>query len=104
MGSDEIHFKYLINCGGQSHKTVFTEHNFSRERGAEAESNRGPSAYQPNAFPLSQAGSLIPGKVALGVLNAVHKVAKSIKSPSPPNLHTPPLLPVPNKPYGFCGR
>jgi len=24
------------------------------ERGAEAESNRGPSAYQPNAFPLAE--------------------------------------------------
>ena len=35
------------NCKGQSHKTVSTDHNFSRERRAEADSNRGPSAYQP---------------------------------------------------------
>ena len=39
------------NCEGQSHKTVSTDHNFWRERRAEADSNRGPSAYQPNALP-----------------------------------------------------
>ena len=35
------------NCEGQSHKTVSTDPNFGRERRAEADSNRGPSAYQP---------------------------------------------------------
>ena len=45
------------NCERQSHKTVSTDHNFWRER-AEADSNRGPSAYQPNALPLGQTGSL----------------------------------------------
>ena len=45
------------NCEGQSHKTVSTDHNFRRERRAEADSNRGPSAYQPNALPLGQTGS-----------------------------------------------
>ena len=39
-------------------KTVSTDHNFWRERRAEADSNRGPSAYQPNALPLGQTGSL----------------------------------------------
>ena len=34
-----------------------TDHNFWRERRAEAVSNRGPSAYQPNALPLGQTGS-----------------------------------------------
>ena len=34
-----------------------TDHNFWRERRAEADSNRGPSAYQPNALPLGQTGS-----------------------------------------------
>ena len=34
------------------------DHNFWRERKAEAEWNRGPSAYQPNALPLGQTGSL----------------------------------------------
>ena len=45
------------NCEGQSHKTVSTDHNFGRERRAEADSNQGPSAYQPNALPLGQTGS-----------------------------------------------
>ena len=41
------------NCYGQSHTTVSINHNFWRERKAEADSNRGPSAYQPayNARP-----------------------------------------------------
>ena len=47
------------NCEGLSHKTVSTDHNFSRERRAEADSNRGPSAYLPNALPLGQTGSRI---------------------------------------------
>ena len=42
------------NCEGQSHKTVSTNHNFWRERRAEAVSNRSPSAYQPNALPLAK--------------------------------------------------
>ena len=45
------------NCGGQSHKTVSTDHNFWSERRAEADSNQGPSAYQPNALPLGQTSS-----------------------------------------------
>ena len=45
------------NCEGQSHQTVSTDHNFSRERKAEADSNRNPTAYQPNALPLGQTGS-----------------------------------------------
>ena len=40
----------FINCEGQSHKTVFTDHIFWRERRAEADSNRGSSAYQPNGL------------------------------------------------------
>ena len=46
------------NCEGQSHETVSTDHNFWRERRAEADSNRGPSVYQPNTLPLGQTGSL----------------------------------------------
>ena len=59
MGSDESHFNVsqFINCEGQSHNTVSTDHNFWRERRAEAVSNRGPSAYQPTALPLGQTGS-----------------------------------------------
>ena len=46
------------NCEGQSHKTVSIDHNFRRERKAEADSKRGPSAYQPNALPLGHANRL----------------------------------------------
>ena len=28
MGSDESHFNVSLNCEGQSHKTVSTDHNF----------------------------------------------------------------------------
>ena len=45
------------NCEGQSHKTVSTDNNFGSKRRAETDSNRGPSAYQPNALPLGQTGS-----------------------------------------------
>ena len=34
-----------------------TDHNFWRERRAEADSNRGPSDYQHNVLPLGQTGS-----------------------------------------------
>ena len=34
-----------------------TDHNSGSERRAEADSNRGPSAYQPTALPVSQTGS-----------------------------------------------
>ena len=48
MGSDESHFMFY-NCEGQDHKTVSTDHNFRRERRAEADSNRGPSvSWQAN--------------------------------------------------------
>ena len=47
MGSDESHFNVSVGSDGQSHKAV-----------AEAVSNQGPSAYQPNALPLGQTGSL----------------------------------------------
>ena len=46
------------NCEGKSHKTMSTDHNFWRERRAEADSNRGPSAYQPNVLLLGQTDSL----------------------------------------------
>ena len=57
MGSDESHFNVSLIVRGQSHKTVSTNHNFWRERRAEAVSNRRPSAYQPTALPLGQTGS-----------------------------------------------
>ena len=49
-------FMFHDYCEGQGHKTVSTNHSFWRESRAEADSNRGPSAYQPNALPLGQTG------------------------------------------------
>ena len=46
------------NCERQSQKKVSMDHSFWRERRAEADSNRGPSTYQPNALPLGQTSSL----------------------------------------------
>ena len=60
MGSDENHFNVSIDCEGQNHKTVSTDHNFWRERRAEVDSNWGHSAYQPNALPLGQTDRLSP--------------------------------------------
>ena len=50
---------FHINFDGQSHKqdSVHRPQPFWRERRAEADSNRGPSAYQPNALLLGQTGS-----------------------------------------------
>ena len=53
MGSDEeSRFNVSVGSDGQSHRTVSTNHNFLKRKVAEAVSNRGPSAYQPNALPL----------------------------------------------------
>ena len=58
MGSDESQFKVSlivrVKVTRQCPKTI----TFRRERRAEEDSNRGPSAYQPNALPLGQTGSL----------------------------------------------
>ena len=59
MGSDESHFNVSLIVRGKVTKTVSTNDNLSGEKGeAETEWSRGPSAYQPNALPLSQTGSL----------------------------------------------
>ena len=58
VGSDESHFNVLFIVRDNSHQTVSTDHNFLIERRAEADSIRGPSAYQPIALPLGQTGSL----------------------------------------------
>ena len=43
--------------GTKCHKTVSTDHNFSREKRAKVESNWGSSAFQPNALLLGQTSS-----------------------------------------------
>ena len=58
MGSDENHFNVSLIVMDKVTRQCPQNHNlFRRERRAEAESNRGPPAYQPNALPLSQTGS-----------------------------------------------
>ena len=52
MGSNESHFKVSLIVRGKVTKTVSSDHNFWRERRAEADLNRGPSAYQRNALLL----------------------------------------------------
>ena len=59
VGSDESHFNVSVKSDGQRHKTVSTDHNFWRERGAKAELNWGPSVYQTNTLLLGQTVSLI---------------------------------------------
>ena len=75
MGSDESHFNVSVGSGGQSHcrgqcpqtTTFSTRWNCRR---AEAVSNRGPSAaYQPNALPLGQTGSLNLGRLPQSLIN-----------------------------------
>ena len=49
---------FQLGSDGQSHRTMSTNHNLFEERGEPKRvSNRGPSAYQPNALPLGQTGS-----------------------------------------------
>ena len=59
MGSDESHFNVSVGSDEQSHKTVSTNHNLFEEKGEPKRyRTEGPSAYQPNALPLGQTGSL----------------------------------------------
>ena len=59
VGSDESHFNVTLivrdKVTRQYPQTTTFE---ASERRAQADSNRGPSAYQPTALPLGQAGSL----------------------------------------------
>ena len=58
MGSDGSHFNVSLTVRDKvTRQCPHWDHNFWKERRAEADSNRGPSAYQPNALPLGQTGS-----------------------------------------------
>ena len=57
MGSDESHFNVSLTVRDKVTRQCPQYYNFWRERRAEADSNRGPSAYQPNSLPLGQTGS-----------------------------------------------
>ena len=46
MGSDESHFNVSVESGGQSHKTVSTNHNLYEEKGE-------PKRYRTEVLPLT---------------------------------------------------
>ena len=46
MGSDESHFNVSVGSGGQSHKTVSTNHNLFEEKGQ-------PKRYRTEVLPLT---------------------------------------------------
>ena len=55
-----------------------TDHNFSTERRAEADSNRGPSAHRPNILPLGQTGSQPQVKPTLADFIVVEPVRTNV--------------------------
>ena len=56
MGSDESHFNVSLIVKDKVTRRC-PQNTIFEEGRPEAESNRGPSAYQPNALPLGQTGS-----------------------------------------------
>ena len=56
VGSDESHFNVSVGST-KSQDNAHKPQPFRRERRAETVSNRGPSAFQPDAIPLGQTGS-----------------------------------------------
>ena len=62
-----------------------TDHNLWRERRAEADSNRGPSAYQPNALPLGQTGSRLQSFGTFSFIGvSVNHASQSLDNPATP--------------------
>ena len=51
VGSDESHFNVSVGNDGQSHKTVFTNHNLFEEKGE-------PKRYRTEVLPLTSAWCL----------------------------------------------
>ena len=82
MGSIESHFNVSVGSDGQSHKTVSTNHNLFEEKGEPKRvSNRGPSAYQPNALPLGQTGSRETGVFELLFNPPTHPEEETLRNP-----------------------
>ena len=75
------------NCEGQSLKTMSTDHNSEDKRIAEADSNRGSSAYWPNALPLGQTSS----RADLSFVKALNKYEQWHQARQPAD-----KLPIPN--------
>ena len=104
MGNDESHFIFNVSVGSdeQSQDSVHKPQPFGRERRAEAVSNRGPSAYQPNALPLGQTGSR--GFVRLSA-PAMHMHRCTLRAPlSGTFLQTLPDLVTPLKGHSLSPR
>ena len=57
MGRDESHFNVSLTARDKVTRQCPQTTTFEENRRAEADSNRSPSAYQPNALPLGQTGS-----------------------------------------------
>ena len=57
MGSDESHFNVSLIVRDKVTTRCPQITTFLERKESQAESNRGPSAYQPNALPLGQTGS-----------------------------------------------
>ena len=61
MGSDERHFNVSLIMKDKVTKQCPQTTPFQEKGEPKADSNRGPSAYQPNALPLGQTGSRVSG-------------------------------------------
>ena len=57
MGSDESHFNVSLIVRDKVTRPCPQTTTFLKRKESQASSNRGPSAYQPNALPLGQTGS-----------------------------------------------
>ena len=57
MGRHQSHFKVSLIARDKITRQFPHTTSFGREKRAEADSNGGPSAYQPDALPLGQTGS-----------------------------------------------
>ena len=83
MGSDESHFNVSVGSDGQSQDSVHTTTTFSVEEKGQpkpAVSNRGPSAYQPNALPLGQTGSCESRPTASQIITVVRSHVKTARN------------------------
>ena len=60
MGNDESHFNVSLTVRDKVTRQCPQTTTCEEKGGAEADSNRGPSAYQPDALPLGQTCSLRP--------------------------------------------
>ena len=60
MGNDESHFNVSLTAWDKITRQYPQTTTCEEKGGAEADSNRGPSAYQPDALPLGQTCSLRP--------------------------------------------